>query len=226
MALEIWAELGSLWDGNPALAYRMIHEAALAGADVVKVQFGHDPADPVRGASDRHAEFLRDAVHAHGMKFAASFFSYSGLATGRRVGLDYYKIPSQKTYSDPALVEEVLSDHVPTYVSHGMATDGKGLLLRDNVYNVWCLSEYPTYPARLALMPKAFGAYRGYSDHVHGIGACLLAIARGAQMVEVHFTLNPANQAIRDHAFAKTPHELATMAQTGRDLARIAEAAR
>lgn len=226
MPLEIWCELGSLWDGNPSLAYRMIREAAQASADVCKFQFGHDPADPVRGASDRHAEFLRDATHEYGMKFAASFFSQAGLDTARRVGLDYYKIASQVTYAKPDLVAEALKDKVPTYVSHGMSTDGKGLMLRDGVYNVWCLSEYPTYPARLKLMPKAFGAYRGYSDHVHGIGACLLAIARGASMVEVHFTLNPTNQAIRDHSFSKTPAELAELVRLGRDLHHIAEAAR
>jgi sialic acid synthase SpsE len=243
MTLLIVAELGSLWGGNPALAYRMVREAALAGADVCKFQFGHDPADPIRGASDKNAEFLRDTCREFGVKFAASFFSLQGLETGRRVGLDYYKIPSQKTYSDPELVEEALKDGVPTWVSHGMTpyaqhwtiekrfmlplTIEKRFML-PHIHNVWCISEYPTYPRSLYKMPGSFwrDGFEGYSDHVHGIESCLLAIARGATMVECHFTLNPADQTIRDHAFAKDPKELAELVRLGKRLHRIVEAAR
>lgn len=236
MSVFFVAELGSLWDGNPALAYRMIREAALCGANAIKVQFGHDPADPVRGASDKHAEFLRDATHEFGMAFGASFFSLQGLDTGRRVGLDFYKIASQKTYSDSVLVAEVLKDGVPTWVSHGARSDWyvtpqrvEPRFVARHIHNVWCISSYPTYPTQLAYMPNSFrppNPYTGYSDHVHGIESCLLAIARGATMVETHFTLNPTNQTIRDHAFAKQPHELVELVRLGRRLNQIVEATR
>ena len=232
MTLSVWAELGSLWEGNPALAYRMIREAALCGVDVCKFQFGHDPADPIRGASDKHAEFLRDACREFGVKFAASFFSLAGLETGRRVGLDYYKIPSQKTYSDRILLMEALQDNKPAYISHGMGNIQRWIaehpawspwLTLTTMRHVWCVSKYPTYPTDLVGMPKLFNLYNGYSDHCHGIESCLLAIARGATMIECHFTLNPTNQTVRDHAFAKTPAELSELVRLGRRLHQIVE---
>ena len=233
MSVFFVAEIGSLWDGSPALGYRMIREASLAGADAIKIQLGWDPADPVRGASDKHVEFLRDATHEFGMQFGASFFSLQGLDNGRKAGLDFYKIPSQKTYSDSVLVAEVLKDQRPTWVSHGMLQSSEDIIQDSewffpNIHNVWCVSQYPTYIKHLKDMPSRFheGYYEGYSDHVHGIESCLLAIARGAMMVETHFTLSPANQTIRDHAFAKTPAEFAELIRLGRRLNQIVEAAR
>ena len=38
--------------------------------------------------------------------------------------------------------------------------------------------------------PKLFSSekFYGYSDHTIGIDACLIAISRGAKMIEKHFT--------------------------------------
>ena len=50
--VEWIAEIGSNHKGSSSLAYRMVHEAAKAGATIIKFQAGRDPADPIRYADD------------------------------------------------------------------------------------------------------------------------------------------------------------------------------
>ena len=65
------------------------------------------------------------------------------------------------------------------------------------------------YPHQLKNFPRNFSerGYYGYSDHTHGIEACLLAISRGAKFIEKHFTLSRSLPGI-DQKAAIEPHEL------------------
>jgi sialic acid synthase SpsE len=69
-------------------------------------------------------------------------------------------------------------------------------------------------------MPKDFRdtPYAGYSDHALGISAALLAISRGARIVEKHFTLDKSDTTIRDHALSATPEEFRLLVNLGREL--------
>ena len=58
----------------------------------------------------------------------------------------------------------------------------------------------------------------GYSDHTIGIDTCLLAIARGAKIIEKHFTLDKSSTVIRDHALSATPEEFRTMVNIGLEI--------
>ena len=49
--------------------------------------------------------------------------------------------------------------------------------------------------------------FRGLSDHSLGLSLSFLAISRGAQIIERHFTLDKSDQTIRDHALSSTPEE-------------------
>ena len=68
--------------------------------------------------------------------------------------------------------------------------------------------------------PKKFSVkdYYGYSDHTIGIETCLLAISRGAQIIEKHFTLDKSNTTIRDHALSATPNEFRYLVSLGREI--------
>ena len=66
--------------------------------------------------------------------------------------------------------------------------------------------------------------YYGYSDHHQGISACLLALSRGAQLVEKHLTLNKTSTVIRDHVLSATPEEFAELTRVGWPIARLARA--
>ena len=67
-------------------------------------------------------------------------------------------------------------------------------------------------------MPKNFDKYFGYSDHVIGLEGCFLAISRGANLIEKHFTLDKTSKVIRDHALSATPDEFKILVDQGRKI--------
>ena len=87
-----------------------------------------------------------------------------------------------------------------------------------NIKYLYCKSKYPTRYLDIKDFPKHFDDFYGYSDHLMGIEGCLLAIARGAKLIEKHLTLNKTSQVIRDHALSATPEEFRSLTTLGRDL--------
>jgi N-acetylneuraminate synthase/N,N'-diacetyllegionaminate synthase len=60
---------------------------------------------------------------------------------------------------------------------------------------LYCVSEYPTEPSDFNLglierMGDEFGVPIGFSDHSTGVEAAAVAMARGAALVEKHFTID------------------------------------
>ena len=47
---------------------------------------------------------------------------------------------------------------------------------------------------------------------------CLIAISRGATIIEKHFTLDKSDTTIRDHALSATPDEFLQMTRIGKDI--------
>ena len=70
--------------------------------------------------------------------------------------------------------------------------------------------------------PKQFdeNKYYGYSDHTVGIEIPLIAISRGAKIIEKHFTLDKSDNTIRDHALSANPEEFKLMVQIGKNIKR------
>ena len=68
--------------------------------------------------------------------------------------------------------------------------------------------------------PKEFKSNHiiGYSDHSIGIEMCLLAISRGATVIEKHFTLDKSDTTIRDHTLSATPNEFLQMTRIVKDI--------
>ena len=56
-----------------------------------------------------------------------------------------------------------------------------------------------------------------------GIETCLLAISRGAKVIEKHFTLDKSDQTIRDHSLSATPDEFLNMVKIGREICKKIE---
>ncbi|CAA7621689.1 N-acetylneuraminate synthase [Magnetospirillum sp. UT-4] len=78
-----------------------------------------------------------------------------------------------------------------------------------------CTTEYPTPFADVNLramdtLARAFGLPVGLSDHTVGFAAAVAAVARGATIIEKHFTLDRALPG-PDHAASLEPNELAAM---------------
>jgi sialic acid synthase SpsE len=72
------------------------------------------------------------------------------------------------------------------------------------------VAKYPTAPADLDFAAIDFHRYAGFSDHTIGIDASLVAMARGARIIEKHFTLSKKMPG-PDHAGSMEPQELAKL---------------
>ncbi len=95
-------------------------------------------------------------------------------------------------------------------------------ILCDKVSLLHCTTEYPApfdevNLAAMDTMRKAFGLEIGYSDHTEGIAIPLAAVARGATIIEKHFTLD-RNLPGPDHKASLTPDELAAMVRGVRQI--------
>ncbi len=87
--------------------------------------------------------------------------------------------------------------------------------LSNNVKILHCTSEYPAPPETIHLramtaLTETFGLPVGLSDHSVGIAVATAAVARGAHVIEKHFTLDRALPG-PDHRASLTPAELAEM---------------
>lgn len=224
------AEIGMNYDGNLDLAHELIRQAKRAGADVAKFQFGwRDKPGEINCLDPDRVATLKAWCDYWQIEMLASIISEEALALAHHINLSRYKIASRTVVDKPALCERILAEGKETFVSLGM-WDKQDLPFGKpegtNIRYIFCRSKYPTYPQDLASLPPRFEprGYYGYSDHLHGIEGCVLAIARGARYIEKHFTLNRTSQVIRDHVLSATPAEFAQLTEVGRPLARLVEA--
>jgi sialic acid synthase SpsE len=218
------AEIGMNHNGNFDLAYELIRQARHAGADIAKFQLGwRDKPGEINQITPDVLERLQRWCDYFEIEFMVSIITRDAWEMARDFGFKTYKIASRTVRDDPDLVREILAQGRQTIVSLGM-WDGAGLPFeaQPNLRYLWCRSKYPTEPWDLIDLPKDFGAgpYAGYSDHTIGIETALLAIARGAGIVEKHFTLDKSDRTIRDHALSATPEEFRLMVNLGRDIHR------
>jgi len=87
-----------------------------------------------------------------------------------------------------------------------------------------CTTEYPApfEDVNLKVMDtlrQAFGLPTGLSDHTPGIAVPIAAVARGAAVIEKHFTLDKTLPG-PDHAASLEPHELKSMIESIRQIER------
>ncbi len=138
-------------------------------------------------------------------------------------------------------VEQALSVLAYGYVSDGdrptseeldrafASTDGQNAL-DQNVTVLHCVTEYPApvEAANLRVMDTLREAFRlpvGLSDHTEGITIPVAAVARGATLIEKHFTLDRSLPG-PDHEASLEPDELYEMVQGIRNAEAALGAAR
>lgn len=98
---------------------------------------------------------------------------------------------------------------------HAYVSEEGQQALRKKVTLLHCTTEYPAPMNEINLkamdsMAMAFNLPTGYSDHSEGCTIPIAAVARGAVLVEKHFTLNK-NMSGPDHKASLEPTELAAM---------------
>ncbi len=94
--------------------------------------------------------------------------------------------------------------------------------LKERVTLLHCTTEYPapfgeTNLRAMDTLSAAFGLPVGFSDHTPGISIAIAAVARGAMVIEKHFTLDRALPG-PDHTASLEPAQLADMIRSIREV--------
>ena len=141
------------------------------------------------------------------------------------LGVDCFKIASFDLVNLP-LIRKVASQNKPMIISTGMAylSEVQDALMEvakcgnPNVILMQCTSSYPCPPESMNIkaidtMKVAFnGLPVGISDHVIGDMVSIGAVARGADIIEKHFTADKEMEG-PDHILSMLPKEFAQMKQ-------------
>jgi N,N'-diacetyllegionaminate synthase len=130
---------------------------------------------------------------------------------------------------DPDLCKAILGTKKETIVSLGMWSGTElPFGVSEQVRYLYCVSKYPAHWADMSGFPTDFASsgLHGYSDHTLGLDFCLLAIARGASILEKHFSLNKAGgkPTERAHVCSMTEPELALLRDVGGSMYRARQA--
>lgn len=212
MAIII-SELGHNHNGDMERMLEMIRVAKKCGANVAKTQL-YD-IDKISKPSDEWYLDLKrgqlskkdwlqffGACMVEGIEPMASVFDVERVKWCEEAGVKRYKIASRSIY-DKELIGAVVATGKPIIASLGMYNEPEFPDFKADY--LYCVAKYPT-PLVDIEFPD-FYKYAGFSDHTIGLGASLLAIAKGARIIEKHFTLDK-NLDGADHKGSMTPEEL------------------
>ena len=111
---------------------------------------------------------------------------------------------------------------VPGDFERAFAAEAGQQALRERVTLMHCTTEYPAPVGEVNLraldtLAKAFRLPVGFSDHSQGIHVSLAAVARGAKVVEKHFTSDRTLPG-PDHGTSLEPDELLVLVHQARDI--------
>lgn len=188
---------------------------------------------------------LADLCRQEGIGFMSTPFDLVSIDCLAAIGMDYWKIPSGEITNLPYLRKiGALGGNI--IMSTGMATLAEvetavGILEqagtpRRQIWLLHCTTQYPAPYESVNL--RAMDALAslgcagvGYSDHTIGTDVAVAAVARGARIIEKHFTLD-RNLPGPDHRASLEPDQLAelvaairrTVAALGTGIKEAAEA--
>jgi N,N'-diacetyllegionaminate synthase len=154
-----------------------------------------------------------------GIVFLSTPFDHPSVELLHGLGMPAVKIPSGEITNLP-LIRHIGSLGLPVILSTGMAyleeVEGAVAVLAEArcpaLAILHCVSNYPAAPEDTNLramdtLRETFGVPVGFSDHSAGIEIALGAVARGAAVIEKHFTLNKTLPG-PDHKASHDPIEL------------------
>lgn len=219
--------------GADAVKFQTFKAESLVSANAPKAEYQRQTtgADESQATMIKRLELSREAhqvllqyCQQQGILFLSSPFDEASVDFLDTLGIAAYKIPSGEITNLPFL-GHVASKNRPVILSTGMATlkevaqavqilQGAGC---QQLILLHCVSNYPADPADVNLramdtMAEAFSVPVGYSDHVLNNEVAFAAVARGACLIEKHFTLDRQLPG-PDHQASLEPAELKTLVQ-------------
>jgi len=232
--MEIIAEIGQNHNGDLILAKEMIHAAKENGAEVAKFQlFDAKALFPKKNnpwykhnlnaeLSREEAESLFEHCTKTGIEFMASAFDEERIGWLEAMGVKRHKLAS-RSIADNNLIAALEQSKKPLLVSLGywQSENLPEIRSQGGVQFLYCISEYPTPLEKVNLSSIDFyGPIKGFSDHTIGISSCIAAVARGASIVEKHFTMDKEMDG-PDHSCSITPEELQQLCEFRNDFRMI-----
>jgi len=233
----IIAEIGSNHNQDFDLALKHIDAAVESGADAVKFQslnvgeLYFEPSSAIKSLHNKidmqedWCEKLKKYADDRGVIFFSSPCYFKSLEYLEKIGVSLYKLASAQIGTFPQLVSAVSALNKPTIISTGLTSlseigkvlkkfDDKG---NSNVVILHCNSIYPTPYSKvnlkmLDIYQSVFGKHVGFSDHTLDIYVPIAAVARGAKVIEKHFTLS-RNLPVPDASFSLEPDEFKKMVE-------------
>ena len=216
--MEIIAEIGQNHNGDLELACELIKKAKVCGADVAKFQL-YDAKNlfPKEGnewyeynckteLSFEDVEMLDRVCKEEGIEFMASVFDVKRIRWLEDLNVKRYKIASRSIHEEH-LINAVIETGKPVLISLGMWKQETFPSYSGNISYLYCISKYPTPLKELDFSKIDFSSYAGFSDHTEGVVAPITALARGAKIIEKHFTIDKTMHG-PDHSGSMTPQEL------------------
>jgi len=177
-------------------------------------------------------EWLRElALYAaqKGLVFLATPFDYAAVDELGTLGIAAFKWASSEI-NDIPLLKYAAAKGKPMILSTGMsdladvqeAVDAVRSTGNNAIILLQCVALYPTPMDQVNLramdtLRDAFQVPVGFSDHTLGLTAAIAAAARGACVIEKHFTLDRRLKG-PDHKFALEPNELEAMVRAIREV--------
>lgn len=232
LKILIIAEIGQNHNGEMEIAKKLVSAAKEQGANIAKFQLydvdaifppgfeWYKEAKQAQLTKEQVVE-LADWCEKVGIEFMASVFDMERVGWCEEIGMKRYKIASRSIY-DKQLIDAIAKTGKDIIASLGMC-QGKEFPQIDTYGKVdflYCVAKYPTLPEDLNFLEVDFNRYSGFSDHTIGIEAALVAIARGAKIIEKHFTLDKKMHG-PDHAGSMEPQELRQLVEFSRKFRTI-----
>ncbi|SJZ43889.1 N-acetylneuraminate synthase [Selenihalanaerobacter shriftii] len=166
--------------------------------------------------------YLKEYCEDRDILLLSTPFCFNSVDIIDDLGLELYKVGSSDTTNLP-LLKYIAKKGKPIILSTGMSTlaeveEAVNTILstgNDRLILLHCVSNYPAQYQSVNLkametMSQAFKLPIGYSDHTLGIEVPVAAVARGAVVIEKHFTLDN-NMEGPDHKASLEPEELKQM---------------
>ena len=223
--IKIIAEAGINHNGRLLDALQLVDTAAIAGADVFKVQIYHTAAlkRPVPNEEQLKACelslsdhcFIKRCCEEMRIEWMASCFDEYAVDLAIQLGAKTIKVGSGELVNH-RLLEHIGSRGKDLLLSTGMSTLAEveaAVMAYDfaapsgEVSLLHCVSCYPTsfedcnLRAIRTLRERMFCPV-GFSDHTKGFDAALIAVGMGAEIIERHIMLAPG---FPDEAVSLTP---------------------
>jgi len=217
--------------GADAVKFQTFTTESVIVAEAPKAPYQRGTTDPAESQFAMlqklrlsHDDFRRLKDHADrvGITFFSTPHDKRDIQFLVSLGVPVLKVPSMDIVNEP-LLEEVGCQKLPVILSTGMATlletERALTTLRQaecpSVILLHCVTNYPIKDeeANLKVMDTlalAFDCIVGFSDHTVGTAVAVAAVARGAKVIEKHFTLD-RGMAGPDHVASLDPSQFAQM---------------